>query len=535
MRNCTGMISIGWLAIVAAGCATTADWPQFRGPNGNGLTPDESAIVDTWPDGGPSLIWKSEPVPGGDERNGGYSSIAVADGRAFVFVNQKGKVTFDARVLTKGNLTDLGWSDKARLPDDLARAVDEARQSEERMNLADDALGPWIDAWVAEHVPADQTESLGPLVKHRLKLGGAALPCDVLDKLAPMADRLFDTQADMGAWLDENQIPADARALVLAAALSEYVAKDVIMCFDAATGKTIWQVEYPGIDYHWATSSTPTIADGRCYAIGGSGFVYCLDVKDGKEIWKANPCGKFGGDISSSVLVLDGKAIAMCRPLTAFDAKTGRELWRQPKLQGNDNSPMPWRTGGKTYLLCNDEPSASVACVDPADGRILWTVEGGSKSSAVVSGDVMAVITHMPDGHLTAWRLSLTKPEQMWRHGSLGTRAESPVIYNGRVYHFGQEGHAGCVELETGKMVWETGIEHSGATSPIAADGKIITIYGWGKHLMLIDAEADKYTVLATAAMPLASAASPALVDGRLYLRMNNAVACYDVTRSDQP
>ena len=474
MRKHTCIFSIGWLAIVAS-LGSAADWPQFRGPNRNGLTPDEPTIVDTWPDGGPALIWESEPVPSGittdgKERNGGYSSIAVADGRAFVFVNQKGKFTFGARVVTKGKLDEAG------------------------------------------------------------------LTTDVLDKLAPVIDRLFATQAQMEAWLEEHQIPADAQVKVLAAARSEYDAKDVIMCFDAANGKTLWQVEYPGVDYHWATSSTPTIADGRCYVIGGNGFVYCLDAKDGKEIWKANSYGKFGGDISSSVLVLNGKAIAMCRPLTAFDAKTGRELWRQPKLQGPNSSPMTWRTGEKTYLICNDEPSASVSCIDPADGSILWSVEGGSKSSAVVSGDVMAVITHMgPNGHLTAWRLSPTGAEKMWRHESLSTRAESPVIYNGRVFHLGQEGHAGCVELETGKMVWKTSIDFSGATSPIAADGKIITVYGWGKKLMLIDAEADTYMVLSAATMPLSSAASPALVDGRLYLRMNHAVACYDVARTDEP
>ena len=61
------------LALPAAG----ADWPQFRGPNRDGTSP-ETGLLPSWPDGGPPRVAALEGV------GEGFSSPAVADGRVFV-------------------------------------------------------------------------------------------------------------------------------------------------------------------------------------------------------------------------------------------------------------------------------------------------------------------------------------------------------------------------------------------------------------------------------------------------------------------
>ncbi|MHC4759585.1 MAG: outer membrane protein assembly factor BamB family protein, partial [Planctomycetota bacterium] len=58
-------------------CAA-ADWPQFRGPNRDGKSP-ETGLLKEWPAGGPTLLWSYEGL--GD----GYSTVIVADG--FVYAN----------------------------------------------------------------------------------------------------------------------------------------------------------------------------------------------------------------------------------------------------------------------------------------------------------------------------------------------------------------------------------------------------------------------------------------------------------------
>jgi len=59
--------------------AAGADWPQWRGPTRDGIAPAGPKLLDTWPKGGPQLVWKSEPIPSGAK--GGAGSVVVADGR----------------------------------------------------------------------------------------------------------------------------------------------------------------------------------------------------------------------------------------------------------------------------------------------------------------------------------------------------------------------------------------------------------------------------------------------------------------------
>src|SRR5262249_12842352 len=67
------------LLLLLAGCLTApaADWPQYRGPEGSGVTSEK--ISSTWPDAGPRQLWKT-PL------NSGFSSFAVAGDRAFTLV-----------------------------------------------------------------------------------------------------------------------------------------------------------------------------------------------------------------------------------------------------------------------------------------------------------------------------------------------------------------------------------------------------------------------------------------------------------------
>jgi outer membrane protein assembly factor BamB len=70
------------LTVVSFTPLTAADWPCWLGPQRNGSSP-ETGLLTAWPKDGPKLLWK---VPGGD----GYSSVAVAQGRAVTQVQHDG-------------------------------------------------------------------------------------------------------------------------------------------------------------------------------------------------------------------------------------------------------------------------------------------------------------------------------------------------------------------------------------------------------------------------------------------------------------
>ena len=147
---------------------------------------------------------------------------------------------------------------------------------------------------------------------------------------------------------------------------------------------------------------------------------------------------------------------------------------------------------------------------------------------AVVAEDTMVVNT--PNA-MSAYRLASDGPQLLWVNKQLKDRSESPVIYNGHVYHIGGHGQVVCIESTTGEIAWQGEIGDTEIASPIIVDDKIIAVLEYGNKLAMFTAAPQKYELLAKADLPLLAAASPAVVDGKLYLRTKHAVACYDLVQ----
>src|SRR5215813_8510832 len=58
------------------GTAAAVDWPQFRGPGGDGTSP-ESGLTRTWPAEGPKVLWTIRLGPG-------YGGAAIRDGQVYL-------------------------------------------------------------------------------------------------------------------------------------------------------------------------------------------------------------------------------------------------------------------------------------------------------------------------------------------------------------------------------------------------------------------------------------------------------------------
>ena len=150
----------GWLVVLvivaACGAATPqskSDWPQWRGPGRMGLAPDGPALARSWPAGGPRRVWLSEPIIGAEK--GGYGSVSIVGRRAYVFASPNRQEAVVTRTFDLKALEGVGWT-PFRMPDDLTRAVDKARLSDERAALTANKRRPWIEQWIKDNVPAKQ-------------------------------------------------------------------------------------------------------------------------------------------------------------------------------------------------------------------------------------------------------------------------------------------------------------------------------------------------------------------------------------------
>lgn len=321
-------VVLGCGSTMAADSSAAADWPQWRGPNRDGVVQGGPKLLNAWPTNGtagPKLLWKSESIPSGTK--GGAGSVTVAGGKAFVFVHAmkaKGKV-----VLTAKDVADLGWMDG--VPDDLIKKIDDSIRSEKWRQLKP---GPDMDAYIKAFTATldpKQAETFGAFIHKRmnqqpLNWDGLARLANIRDKEIPGVDNLRDF-----IRIGVHESVYDGAYQTARAMLNEKYAGylDTVVCLDAATGKDLWRKSFPGAlskqAEYWGASSTPAVWDGKCYVTGSAGL-YCLNVKDGSVVWQSKT--KFS---NSSPLVANGVVYSMVPELTAFDAMI-RTIMQAPQI-----------------------------------------------------------------------------------------------------------------------------------------------------------------------------------------------------------
>jgi outer membrane protein assembly factor BamB len=319
------------------------------------------------------------------------------------------------------------------------------------------------------------------------------------------------------------------RVYGLASVASEF---DEVFCLDADTGKTLWKARLPGAGAD-PGSSTPCIAGDRLYVIGSGARVHCLNIDKGTPLWETKLTRTANRAVASSFAIVGQVAVVLADVLTGLDASTGNVLWTQKKIAGHESSPARWRAKGRDYVICN--AARETHCVDPTDGKVLWSVPGGGKSTPVVAQEYGGdFLINMSDGRragLSAYRLTDEGPKALWAMDA-SDRASSPVAFDGHVYAIagGAAGHGArllCVHLDTGKVAWDETIDFAEVSSPVVADGKVFAVCG--TFLWVLHASPERYSVLSQADCRIILCTSPALADGRLFVRQANAIACYDL------
>ena len=135
---------------------------------------------------------------------------------------------------------------------------------------------------------------------------------------------------------------------------------------------------------------------------------------------------------------------------------------------------------------------------------------------------------------LLSYRLAFPEPKLQWKV-DFKDAFTSPVIAGERVYVFGGaygrpgKGRALCLDLNAGAIVWEYSLKAAQHSSPVAVDGRILITNL--ADLLILRSSDRAWDLLGQADLGVRKWTSPALVDGRVFLRTPNGVACYDLRR----
>ena len=157
-----------------------------------------------------------------------------------------------------------------------------------------------------------------------------------------------------------------------------------LLCLDAATGRLLWKHEYDcpySISYASGPRCTPTVADGRVYALGAEGNLACLDAATGRLLWSKDfktdyaaptPIWGFCGHplVEGDLLVcLVGGPGSVA---VAFDRVTGAERWKALTASESGYCPPTMiESAGVRQLMIWDADNLNA--LDPATGHVLWS------------------------------------------------------------------------------------------------------------------------------------------------------------------
>jgi outer membrane protein assembly factor BamB len=344
-----------------------------------------------------------------------------------------------------------------------------------------------------------------------------------------------------------------------------------VLCIQTDDGRLLWQRTAskgvpPGATHAWnGYASASCITDGqRVYAFFGTAGLFCYDI-DGRLLWQ-HSFGLFadaaGWGNAASPFLFGDLVIQNCdndgpkaRPaatraedvapmaLVALDKNTGAVRWTTPRDQGRGFSTPRLMTveGGRVDLLLNGP--LGLWAYDPINGQERWhcprsDADGQGQFGEpmpVSEGDMLFVYSGRP-GPCQGLRLpgsgDVSKSHIVWEGKRKGHRdVSSPVVVDGRLYVADNKGVLSCLDLHTGKELYNQRIgngKNKSIGSPVVARGKMLFPLDDGVTVVLEPGPVCR--IIGRNRLgngdQLDFGASPAIADGKLFLRSQSYLYC---------
>jgi outer membrane protein assembly factor BamB len=469
MRRCSTILILALTASAGAG-----DWPQFRGPNNGAAVGDQKLPTEIGP--GTNVIWKTELPPG-------HSSPIVHGQR--IFVN--------------------------------------AVRGKELLTIAfDRRTGKQLWEAKAPHEAREKIHAIG-------------------------------SQAQCTPATDGERVVS-------------FFGSSGLICYDAATGKQLWFVPMGPFKNDFGAANAPFIVGG-VVILGQDhdceSFLMAIDKLNGQTIWRKDR-SEFPVGFANPVLwEVDGRRqIVMAGTLrvVGYDYASGKEEWTVRGMARVMNMTPSVGPEGTLYVAgyaAGADPGARI--VAPPWKEMLEKYDTDKNGTLEVdelpAGDLkqrFSLIDRDKDGHITKAEYEdmkrifetaqnrivaikpggsgdITQSHVLWSQTKHIPFVPSPLLYKNRLFMVKNGGIISCLDAKTGKPTKQ---DRGAAAadyyaSPVGGDGKVF-LFSQNGDATVISAE-PQWQVLHTAKFDEDIFATPAIVDGRIFVRTNKHLYCFGI------
>lgn len=321
-----------------------------------------------------------------------------------------------------------------------------------------------------------------------------------------------------------------------------------LLCLSRDKGDIVWQADVPTrlpenkfsnyLAEHGYASATPVSDGERVYVFFGRTGVLAFDLQ-GKQLWQSEVGTWLNGwgSASSPVLYKDlliVNAAVENNALVALDKRTGKQVWRTRGIGDSWTTPLIVNVPDGKPELVLQVPDFLLG-FDPETGTKLWECKGISTATASSTPVARAgVVYAMGAGVAGAKQVlavraggrgEVSQSHVVWK-AKAGANHCSPVLYGDFLYYI--SGRVWCLRADTGEVVYQERLYGAGTeySSPVAADGKLFAftrrdgafvLKAGATFELLAHNDLDDQSVFN---------ASPAVSDGRLFIRSNDCVYC---------
>ena len=389
---------------------TWADWPQFMGPNRDGVSTETVQLADAWPEDGPKVLWTIR-----DGLGRGYAGPVVRDGEVYL-LDRVGDQQDVLRCIDLATGKPL-WTFSYVAPPE---AKDDPKAGRYKGNYNGSRNMPAVDA---THVYI-----LGPF-------GDLNCVSRKTHESVWSTNLIREYDADLGNW-GLCQSPVLYRGTVIAAPLSK---KAGIVAFDKTTGKEVWRSERLG-GIAWTSAAVSTV-DGVDQVVmlynRDAPRLTGLDAATGRKLWEhrgwrcANPVashtdcgdGRFfitGGYKAGCVMVQvtrdgDDWKVQERFKSDACGAQAAKPVFYKDHLYVNSNDFLTEATAGN-----------GVMCMDLA-GNVMWKTSNDNReeigSIVIADGKIFSLLSEKgvlrllratPDGCRELASAGVTRGINIW-------------------------------------------------------------------------------------------------------------------------
>ncbi len=328
---------------------------------------------------------------------------------------------------------------------------------------------------------------------------------------------------------------------------------DFVIAINTSNGEKIWQTNIGKyLDNGWGGGPrcTPTVAGDVLVAISARGDVVCLSTKDGAEKWKAS-LTEMGGQVPNwgfcESALIDGDKLIVTPggpdgTVACLNLADGKPVWRSKELTefAHYSSVIKVNHFGKDMYIQLTEKK--VFGLNPSDGALLWQHDFPGRVAVIPTPIYKNGQVYVTAGYGAGCMLinvtANNQVEKIYENKIMKNHHGGVVLIGDHLYGHSDDRGITCQDFASGKDVWSDAKKNDSKGAVVAADGMLYCLSENAGECFLVEATPNSYKEVSRFTLdPQTKQRSPqgrvwthpVIANGKLYLRDQEIICCYNI------